>query len=162
MLRSFPIRLVDSAAGLPLIPCLLLLLACATPFPIERLAEGMTTETVRESFGEPEAISELRGGESSWTYSHEEQNWFFTLHPLTPFFIPINLVVGDLWKLPYVTSKPVVLQFEEQKLVRWEVIEPVPVVSSGYYDPTFPPTMTFPSKDDAHHARGHKHHHGHK
>ena len=57
-MRSFPTRLVDSAAEVLLIPCLLLLLACATPFPIESLEEGMTTQTVRESFGEPEYIVE--------------------------------------------------------------------------------------------------------
>ena len=36
-----------------LVPCLLICLACATPtptpFPIEKLAKGMTTETVRET-----------------------------------------------------------------------------------------------------------------
>ena len=39
-----------------LVPCLLVCLACVTPFPIENLEEGMTKETVREAYGEPEAI----------------------------------------------------------------------------------------------------------
>ena len=99
MVRSFPTRLVDSAARVLLLPCLLLFLACATPFPIESLEEGMRTETVRESFGEPEAIKTEPGGvESSWTYPHEEQNWFLTFHPFTPLFmIPFTLAVGDGW-----------------------------------------------------------------
>ncbi len=64
--------------------------------------------------------------------------------------------------LPVVGKGEVLLHFEEEKLVRWDVIEPVPAVSSGYtYQDPFPPT-TLPSKDTAHHAKGHKHHHKHQ
>ena len=62
-----------------LLPCLLISLACATPFPIENLAEGMTMETVREKFGKPRAAEATPGGEvSCWTYWHEEQKWITT------------------------------------------------------------------------------------
>ena len=51
MVRSFLTRLANSVTRtVLLIPCLLICLACATPFPIEDLEEGMTDETVRESF----------------------------------------------------------------------------------------------------------------
>ncbi len=160
-MRSFLTRLVDSAVGVLLIPCLLLFLACATPSRIESLEEGMTAGRVRAEFGAPDATeAESESAESRWTYSHEEQNWAFTLFPLTPLVIPFTLAVGDGWKAAYVISKSVVLHFEAEKLVRWEVIEPVPVVSSGYTDP-FPSTMTFPTKDSIHHGKGHEHHHGH-
>ena len=58
MLRSFLSRLVGSAPrSLLLPPSLAICLACATPFPIDDLEEGMTTETARENFGAPEAIT---------------------------------------------------------------------------------------------------------
>ena len=42
-MRSFPTRLVSSVSrSLLLAPCLLVGLACATPFPIESLEKGMT------------------------------------------------------------------------------------------------------------------------
>jgi hypothetical protein len=161
-MRSFLTRLVDSAAGLLLIPCLLLFLACAMPPPIESLEEGMTVGTVRAEFGAPDATeAESESAKSRWTYWHEEQNWAFTFFPLTPLFIPFTLAVGDGWKAAYVIRQSVVLHFEGGELVRWEVIEPVPVAYSGYSDP-FPSTMTFPTKDSRHHDKGHKHHHGHK
>ena len=61
MVRSFPTRFPNSPTGFVLlIPCLLICLACATPFPFEKLEKGMTTEAVRQEFGEPEAISTFR------------------------------------------------------------------------------------------------------
>jgi hypothetical protein len=39
-----------------LVLSLVICLACATPFPVDSLEEGMTTETVRAEFGEPEEI----------------------------------------------------------------------------------------------------------
>ena len=174
MLRSFLTRLVDSATAVViLIPCLLVCLACATPFPVENLEEGVTDETVREKFGAPEAMWTKPGGaDSSWSYVHEEQNWFFTVMSST-LFLPHCILLTDVsmpfvsaehWCgvfLPVVGKGKVVLHFEEEKLVRWDVIEPVPVVSSGYtyHDPF--PSMTFPTKDSIHHDAGHKHHHGH-
>jgi hypothetical protein len=166
-MRSVLARFVSCGTrSLLLASSLLICLACATSFPIESLEEGMTTETVRESFGEPEFIGKLRPTVSFWTYPHEEKtlfNWVATFHPLVPLLIPLNhLVEGEPWNEFYVTSMPVVLQFDEEKLVRWEVIEPVPVVYSGStYQDMFPSTMTFPTKDWRHHAKGHKHHHGH-
>jgi len=118
-----------------LAPCLLICFACATPitFPVENLAVGMTTKEVRQSVGEPR-FNHLG---KTWIYTHEERDW-----------------VG------FVIKKDVFLHFDEEKLVQWQVTEPFPAVSSGYYDPAFPSTtMTFPSKDARHHAKGHKHHH---
>lgn len=178
MLRPFLTRLPNFLTRtVLLVPCLLVCLACATPFPIEKLEEGMTKEIVRETFGEPvatDAVWDPPGApwawngtwtyeaKSSWTYPNEEQDWSFTYNPLTPLMIPLHVVVGELWKFDYVIIKPVVLHFEGEKLARWEVIEPVPVVSSGYNanGEPFSSTMTFHSKDAAHHARGHDHHHG--
>ena len=158
-------------------PCLLICLACATPFPTESLEEGMTYETVREKFGAPETMEiELEGVDSSWTYQHEEQNWFFTVHPLAPLFIPIIVLDSDLtWpeasREVYVTRKPVILYFEQEKLARWEVIEPPPAVSSGISEDDwdwmdhqrqdFLHHQQEHKKDIRHHKKGHKHHHDH-
>lgn len=143
--RLFSIaRLVDSFTSLVLLaPSLLICLACATPFPIENLEEGMTAETVRENFGEPEAIDTVwdpttwtYDAESSWTYVHEEQNpWELSvvvslLFPpqivATVIGIVGTLVTGRLgfqWDWAYIERKPVVLHFEQEKLARWKVIE---------------------------------------
>ena len=60
MLRSFLLA-----------PCLLVCLACATPFPVENLEKGMTAEAVRENFGASEAMGTEfpwpGRAESSWT-----------------------------------------------------------------------------------------------
>ena len=106
---------------------------------------------MRESFGDPEAVSDPRvmvcpatlrcnpalrfsAQPPSWTYAHGRSS--------------------------------VHLYFEAERLARWEVFQTASgvsssAVSSGYTDP-FPSTMTFPSKDSIHHGRGHEHHHGHK
>jgi hypothetical protein len=141
MVRALLTRLVDSPARIVLlVPCLLICLACATPFPIEKLQEGMTTEMVREKFGEPESI-ETGGGffwDSCWRYIHEQQRWFVTLNPmallLVPVFrfIPPHLVGGDTggdsrtrWDYIYVYWRPVQLHFEGEELVSWELVETV-------------------------------------
>ena len=108
-MRSFLTRFPNSRIGVVLlVPCLLVCLACATPFPIESLEQGMTYETVREKFGEPEAIRiaiscsrspcKPEGVESSWTYVHEEQNYAFTAYcavfsPMCVVMPPFPLVV---------------------------------------------------------------------
>ena len=167
-MRSFLTRLVNSVprAVLP-VPCMLICLACATPFPIENLEEGMTAETVRESFGEPEAIGTEPpfGVATFWTYTHEEQDWFVTLHPMAPLIAAVIRVSENEWHNIYVTRKPLVLHFEAEKLVRWEVIEPAPVVSSGYdalgaLDDMQKQQREWQRiKDIQHHKKGHKHHH---
>ena len=65
-----------------LLPCLLICLACATPFPIESLEEGMTAEAVRAEFGEPEstaewpnAIDESRQLQTILNYTDEKKFW---------------------------------------------------------------------------------------
>ena len=176
MLRSFPTRFPNSLTGVVLlVPCLLICLSCATPFPIENLEEDMTIETVRENFGAP-----VRVMESSWTYLHEE----LEPAPLLVGPMPLRVAVASIWGVPffwvfaladvftdefywdvmYVTRAPVVLYFEDERLARWEVLPDIRdsfSTGSGYQNP-FPSTMTWsPSKDAAHHAKGHKHHHGH-
>lgn len=174
-MRSFPTRLANFVSQtVLLVPCLMICLACATPFPIENLEEGMTGETVREMFGAPEAVgTQVVGADSSWTtYVHEEQNWFHTVMAAT-LFLPHCIIftaatapfVGaEHWcdaVIPVVGKGKVRLRFEEEKLVGWDVINP-PAVSSGYtYQDPFPST-TFRTKDSIHHDAGHKHHHGHK
>ncbi len=142
-MRSFPTRLTGSLARVALLPpCLLLCLACATPFPLDALEEGMTTETARGKFGVPEAIEAAPdGAESSWTYLHDE------LEPLPLTFgpMPLRVAVASIWGVPlswffaftdlisdelsghnwnevYVSRSPVVLRFEEEELVSWEVL----------------------------------------
>jgi hypothetical protein len=119
-----------------LLPCLLICLACATPFPIANLKEGMTTETVREKFGAPTEADLSGDAKSCWTYWHEEREWCsdppsalwlldLLLFPAMILSIPVNAALpGVPWDLVYVTRKPVLLDFEEEKLVRWETIEP--------------------------------------
>jgi hypothetical protein len=119
MLRSFLLAL-----------CLLIGLACATPFALDSLEEGMTTETVREKFGEPEAIETKPGGvEPSWTYLHEDQAWSSTI-AFSSLFLPHCIIMsplvwldGEHWCFRwYVKRKPVVLQFVDGKLASWEVL----------------------------------------
>jgi hypothetical protein len=126
-MRSFPTRLVSSVTWFfLLVSCLLVCLSCATPFPVEDLAEGMTQETVRERFGEPEGTESPQPGRSSWIYTNEEQNWIATLIPLSPVFIPLFAAIpGVPWDAWYVHRRPVYLDFEEERLVDWTV---VPVV----------------------------------
>ena len=58
MVRSFLTRLVDSVTRVVLLaPCLLICLACATPFPLENLEKGMTMEQATEAFGEPSSTN---------------------------------------------------------------------------------------------------------
>ena len=181
-MRSFLTRLVDSVArSLLLAPCLVVCLACATPFPIENLEEGMTAETVREKFGAPEATNTVwdptifwRGtwtydAESSWTYVDEERNRESSV--LFSLFLPHQigltvigavgtLVTGRLdfqWDWAYVERKPVVLHFEQEKLVRWEVIEPDYPSGGG----TWNSFNSMGLMDSSHHSMGHTHHHGH-
>ncbi len=147
MLRSFLLA-----------PCLLICLACATPFPIENLEEGMTTETVRENFGAPEAIeTKPEGVESDWTYVHEELDGFFTsvLWPMAPLFVAASWLLNFEWDDPYMRTSDVILHFEDEKLARWEVIKPVPAVSSGSN------WLWQQQMDWQHHQQGHTHHHGH-
>ena len=162
-----------------LAPCLLISLACATPLPLDSLEEGMTTEAVRENFGEPEANSttEPEGMDSSWSYVHEERNWLNTV-VFSSVFLPHCILLTPFialfddehlcfsWS---VERKPVVLQFAEGKLASWEVL-PDPRGSlwdqpggySGDDDSVVQDMfdqMDRDLKDAAHHAKGHKHHH---
>ena len=142
-MRFSPTRFVGSVIrNLLLAPCLLICLACATPFPIKNLEEGMTTETVREKFGEPVAANTvwdppgggnfLRGdwtydAESSWTYVDEERNWVWSVF-FSSVFLPVQIVesaIGAIiysgdddfrWDWAYVERKPVVLYFEQEEL----------------------------------------------
>lgn len=182
MLRIFLTRLANSVirAGL-LIPCLLIGLACATPtqFPIENLEKGMTPEAVREKFGAP-IETDLEGVESTWTYLHEERDRLSTVMSYSVFLphcilltaATMPFIGAESWcdvLIDTIEEKPVVLHFEEEKLVRWEVIEPVPVVSSGYapnsalhemmrkQDQWFRDQQRM--ADYLHHKKGHTHHH---
>ena len=131
MMRSFLTRFPNSLIGIVLlVPGLLICLACATPFPIESLEEGMTAETVRENFGEPVA---------TYTFWDPQVGVF-----------PPAYDAKSSWTY-YVGRKPVVLYFRQEKLIRWEVIEPV---YTEFYVPS-------DSLDSLHHAAGHTHHHGH-
>ena len=116
---KFVTRLVDSAARVVfLIPCLLICLACATPFPFEKLEEGLTVGTVLREFGPPEAIESGSGDAGPcWCYPHEKQMWTNTIFfPITPFMIPFM----KTWSDAYFTREEVVLHFEEEKLVLWD------------------------------------------
>ena len=163
MVRSFPTRFPNSLTRtVLLVPCLLICLSCATPFPIESLEKGMTAETARENFGAPEAIeTKPEGVDTSWSYVHEELEIGAAIigWPWAPLFMAIS-VFGDFedWDAPYMITSDVVLYFEDERLARWEVNEPVPSVSSGS---NWQPQQWNWNTDAAHHAKGHKHHHGH-
>ena len=130
MMRSFLTRLVNSVTRVVLLaPGLLICLACATPFPIENFQEGMTTEMVREKFGEPESIGVMSGdARSRWCYLTEEQNWLMTFFPLSPLLtlaqLPFAAVLPNVrWDDVYVLKEEVVLHFEGEKLVWWGVMD---------------------------------------
>ena len=130
MMRSFLTRLVNSVTRVVLpVPCLLICLACATPFPFEKLDKGMTTEAAREKFGAPERITARQGKRVRWCYEHEEKPWNYwvaTFFPLTYIAIPLHIaLVGGRWDDLFVEKKPVVLDFEGEKLVRLDVYEPL-------------------------------------
>ncbi len=159
MLRSFLLA-----------PSLLICLACATPFPLDSLEEGMTYETVRENFGEPEATGTEPpyGVATFWTYTHEETDWGMFILPHAIFSIPICAAIPDVqWDCLYVSSRPLLLHFEAEKLVRWEVVKPVPVVSSGNWIGeqfrsdclTHDPIWDDSFKDLSCHIQGYKGHH---
>jgi hypothetical protein len=108
----------------------LICVSCATPFPFESLEEGMTVEAVRENFGEPEAMEAESGvTESCWSYVHEKQNWPGTLFLSwgLPLAVPLTAFVGCPWNAFYVERSMVLLDFEREKLIRWEVVGPITV-----------------------------------
>ena len=120
MVRSFPTRLPNSRIGFVLlIPCLLICLACATPFPIDHLEKGMTTETVRERFGEPSA---KEPGGSPWTYVDRELDIGAAVlgWPMAPLFVVVSWFPNDFkWNDLYVSASDVDLYFEAEKLIGW-------------------------------------------
>ena len=169
MLRSLLTLRPNSPVGVVLlVPCLLICLACATPFPIENLEEGMTTEAVRGEFGEPESIEPEPGGaESTWTYVHEERSDLFW--PLTVMFSTVFLphcMVISAWTLTVagefaciaIDEKDVFLHFEGEKLARWHVIGPY-YSGDGGFNPFDPYYQSFWDTDAGHHQKGHTHHH---
>jgi hypothetical protein len=129
MARSFLTRLVDSVAQFFLVPSLLVCLACATPFPLDRLEEGMTTKTVRQEFGEPVETHVDRRGREIWQYAHEEQEWFTTI-ALHTVFLPhcalgaliVYPIAGEPLCQPY-DKYAVILRFEDEKLMRWILMD---------------------------------------
>ena len=108
----------------------------------------------------------------------EERDWvgsvlfslFLPHQVVLTVFSAVSAFVTDQyfqWDWAYVERNAVVLYFEQEQLTRWEVIKPSYSYSGGYDPCTFGagvnscfPT-TFPTKDSKHHAKGHKHHHGH-
>ena len=126
-MRSFLTRPRNSLARVVLLaPCLLICLACATPFPVEKLQKDMTTEMVRETFGQPESIQVLSGNTVSgrWCYLTEEQLWPMTFFPLSPLLtlvqLPFAAVLPNVrWDDVYVGKREIVLHFDGEKLVWW-------------------------------------------
>ena len=107
---------------------------------LEELATR-TLHTLERFVAELDAASGEQGIRSIWVYPHKEFDW----------------IALDIAK------KEVELLFEGNELVSWETRSAPSVPSTGtyFYQSPYPSTMTFPSKDSAHHAKGHKHHHGH-
>ena len=163
MVRPFPTRFPNSLISVVLlVPCLLICLACATPFPIESLQEGMTAGTVRDSFGEPRAteippylvwaksrgfrseVLEAETGQSAvWTYVDEDfEPLGLTVGPMAlrvgvtsilqvflfPFMFadllayPWDDFTDDQWNRLWISRKLVLLRFEGEELVQWEVL----------------------------------------
>ena len=111
---------------------------------MSRKLEESSTQTLGSLEGFVAELIEARGSEgvaSTWVYPHEEFSW-----------MPLALL-----------KKEVELLFDGSKLVSWETRRRPPVATTGTYGYQDPfPAMTFPTKDDVHHEKGHKHHHGHK
>ena len=85
--RRWP-RLSSLSAG----TCLLASISCVTPFPLEKLEEGMTKIEVRQAVGEPDEIY----SREIWIYPHDER---------------FGLVFWNDWE--------VLLRFENEILSRW-------------------------------------------
>lgn len=103
----------------------LLCVACASPFPLEDLEEGMTSETVRDSFGEPEARETGPQGKTScWTYLED----------------PSRLSAA---------RSVVLLDFDEDRLARWDVYEPLVVPGTARWKPVGVPAPGCPSSSIA-------------
>jgi hypothetical protein len=101
MMRPFLTRFPNSLIGVVLLVlCLLICLVCATPLPVETLEEGMTPLAVRQAVGEPRFIAP----NGVWIYTHEEQN-------------PGEGVVRS----------DVFLHFDDERLVQWQMPEPIPL-----------------------------------
>lgn len=125
-MRSFLTRLINGVGRVVLlVPCLLSCLACATPFRFENLKHRMPAEAVREKFGAAKATEAAAGtAEFCWTYWHEDQDWLQTFFPFTLLSIPLAaLAPGITWKAWYAPRSAVLLDFREEKLVRWEVVQ---------------------------------------
>ena len=161
-MRIFLTRLANSVTRtVLLVPCLLICLACATPFPVENLEEGMTPEAVLERFGEPRTMETNPVGlDSYWTYANRELEVGAVIigWPLAPLFVAVSWLPNFEWDDPYMSRSEVMLRFEGEKLARWEVSHPG--VGSGY-NPASMTTDPFFQGDFGHHTLGHKHHHGH-
>jgi hypothetical protein len=88
----------------------------------------MTAEAVREEFGAPVAkeVGWLDTG-PCWTYLHEKRRWLnnVLMFWAIPFVAAICAAEGCDWIDGYVTRKPVLLDFKDEKLVRWDMIEPI-------------------------------------
>ncbi len=76
-------------------------------------------------------------------------------------------LTGDNWNHLYVSRAPVVLQFEGEKLVRWEVLPDIRIRDSGYSGYAFQQSSDMMEQfqrdlDWAHHKKkGHWDHHYH-
>jgi hypothetical protein len=106
-----------------LLICLLICVSCATGFPTRKLEEGMTMETVQEKFGAP--IAEEPG---CLTYWNERQEWITTLHPFSPIMLcMVHWIEGLTWSEAaddlWIIREPMLLDFEEEKLARWERVK---------------------------------------
>ena len=136
-MRSFLTRLPNSLIGVVLLlSCLLICLACATPFRFARLEEGMTQDEVRAVAGEPR---------STWV-------------PDIAGVPPKPGVVEEAWGYRYWLVDEMALYFEDAKLIRQKVYPG----AGGYWSPSAPwSTDPFFQGDAGHHALGHTHHHGH-
>ena len=131
-MRSFLTRFPNSRIGVVLpIPCLLICLACATPFAQWRLEEGMTQDEVRAAVGEPKSM-------------------------LGPDISPRKDLADEVWEYGGFWST-IDLYFVDAKLIYWRARD----TGGGYSDPGLFNQQWGPSIDAEHHSKGHTHHHGH-
>jgi len=157
---------------------LLLGLACATPFPIQNLEKGMTVGEIRAEFGEPRVTEEGPSqGSYSWTYVHQAYDPIpLTEGPMavrtaaasifgvafTWGFALFDLLFHDLdmaWNLTFVSLEPVVLEFEDEKLVAWELLPDLRGTQSsagGAYSSSLSHSYASDSVFREFHQRGHE------
>ncbi len=97
MVRSFLTCLVGSVTRVVLLaPCLLICLACATPFPLENLEKGMTMEQATEAFGGPSSTNAEELSEAVQLLQKENDRIYERLESAVDLSVTLGPVAREL------------------------------------------------------------------